>query len=1419
MQRHISFSFFFCLLAVVVSLFSSCKEDELSKNYFPEIKTVSPITPVPGDEVTLTGDFFSIDVEAVKLVITDAAGKEITFQPTYVNDTILRFILPQEFLEGTYSILLYVYDNPGEVYDNFVVSPEGPIIIAIQPKEGKTNDSIIVIGRNLDKEGEKEVFLVNSSGEYKTTITYYSDTSFVFKIPPLDGGEYLVLLKIKEEMYSFPEAVNVMTPILVGTGEPLVIGEEYTILGDNFLQEGEETSVYLENEAGEVIPLEVVSVEDEKIVVLIPEDIILGAFELKVKVGDDEVTLDTKVETETDIPYLSHAVIKDHWVKPLTVQTEEITIEFVGANIPESGEGVEILFQGANKFSLENIAVSKDGIVSGTTRNANFVVGIYDIELKIAGEEQKSSAIIDVFDIQIYKFIPESTYKGGVIKAVCGSLPENIENLTFSSYHFDATQVVLPMEVTERVGDTLTFKVDKKITPDRNKVQIEVENSYYKKISGASFNVLNAEVSYIYPLKGVVGTEITIAGIDFFQEEGKSNALVFTHKTSGVKQELPVMYVSEFELKVLIPEEMNAPGEYEITLILADLEVLLENDYSTFTLLAPPKIERASKQKVHVGSSLVMYGTNFVYTSEGKIYFLDNTGTEYEQVISVLTKTKIESEVEKSIPIGKYSVVFRHLGGETTLPKDITTYEGRIDSISSERVIKEEIVTIYGEFADNYPDNIVSFRATDGTIIPIEVREASGDKLTVTIPNNIAFGEYVIVIEVEGFPIVKEPTIEVVPFEITNLDKQSLNIVTEKRDIVLDMSGQNYKAVLYNNIKIVHSITEEVYECVLKSITKEKVMVSIPYIPSGEYYFRGSRSDISTGVVVTENKGLFLSISKLQVVFQGSVIRADSVDDYSFEIDGFPQDENISFSYEFSSDAGAKSHISELPSGQGTSEGNIKVTVTGVNVNKLFDGILSLDIIARTYSIKSIATIEKNQRDIYTFAQFDAIRKDLKGGYSLMNDIEFPADIVSKNDGKGFIPIGKIDEESFNLGLLYNYSFPFEGVINGNNNTLSNVYIKDDTRNGVGVIGLLGKTARVENIIVRLNTTVPYGIDGGYRTAIFVGSSIGGEIRNCHVRGGGKIRGKGYFGGIVGITHGLVEFCSSDADVHMNNTPISDQEYSTYSDTYGFGGGIAGITTGFVRQVLMRGDVVEIPWGGGLVGLSGNSGVIDGQSGSLTEGEMSGNVIAISSDTEVRSTISFFDDTSFSSGIIGVNSGSFTVVKDCVFSGELENNASSAWQMNDTRTFSLRTVSHVMYNPYHSISRFQNVVISSVDRNSSGDTPTEPYNPSFIHDLEGSAERFTIFYDRGKINNMNSSLVNEPSKAWDGAFSEMGERGTTLGIFPETHLASEDDYREIFGYNSASAEGPDFDFDAVWEIPSTFGEMPTLRFITQLPPF
>jgi hypothetical protein len=229
--------------------------------------------------------------------------------------------------------------------------------------------------------------------------------------------------------------------------------------------------------------------------------------------------------------------------------------------------------------------------------------------------------------------------------------------------------------------------------------------------------------------------------------------------------------------------------------------------------------------------------------------------------------------------------------------------------------------------------------------------------------------------------------------------------------------------------------------------------------------------------------------------------------------------------------------------------------------------------------------------EIHDWYDLDAIRHNLAGNYTLMNDLDSTTAGYGElarpaaNGGKGWQPIGS-------------YDAAFTGSFDGQGYEIRGLFINRPDEDDVGLFGDVEQSGVIKNVGVAEATVVGQDHVGGllgvnweegtvsnsYYTGNVTGSShhyhvgglLGGNegtVSNSYSTG--NVTGGGYVGGLVGTNTGTVRNAHSGSTVTANDELV---------------GGLAGMNVGTVSNSSCTGNVTGNLGVGGLAGGNGAAG-------------------------------------------------------------------------------------------------------------------------------------------------------------------------------------------------------------------------------------
>ena len=206
---------------------------------------------------------------------------------------------------------------------------------------------------------------------------------------------------------------------------------------------------------------------------------------------------------------------------------------------------------------------------------------------------------------------------------------------------------------------------------------------------------------------------------------------------------------------------------------------------------------------------------------------------------------------------------------------------------------------------------------------------------------------------------------------------------------------------------------------------------------------------------------------------------------------------------------------------------------------------------------------------------------------------------ATANSNKGWIPIG-------------NNTNNFKGTFDGLNHTISDLYIKDNTRDFVGLFGFTNN-ATIKNIgLVNVDIT---GED-------YVGGLVGVNGANSTITNSyatGEVTGTTYVGGLVGYNDNASTITNSYATGKVSGT--------------NYVGGLAGVNASTITNSYATGEVTGTSDVGGLVGRNTDSSSIANSyaSGTVSGLDYFGGLVGWYNSSSI--TNSFYDKTKNSTGM------------------------------------------------------------------------------------------------------------------------------------------------------------------------------------------
>lgn len=223
--------------------------------------------------------------------------------------------------------------------------------------------------------------------------------------------------------------------------------------------------------------------------------------------------------------------------------------------------------------------------------------------------------------------------------------------------------------------------------------------------------------------------------------------------------------------------------------------------------------------------------------------------------------------------------------------------------------------------------------------------------------------------------------------------------------------------------------------------------------------------------------------------------------------------------------------------------------------------------------------------DVY---QLQDMNLNLGAQYALANDID-ASETSSWNNGLGFDPIGSSSTNQF------------YGSLNGQNHTITGLYINRPDALLVGLFGFVGDSGMISNVGL-LDANVSSGKYQSIGTLVALNRGL---VLNCF--SSGKVYGGYRVGGLVGENNpGTVKNCHASVTVTAFENRI---------------GGLVGFNwNGFVYNSYASGNVQGMTYVGGLVGRNYNGVILDSYaSGDVTGGSSVGGLAGNSEDGIIAS--------------------------------------------------------------------------------------------------------------------------------------------------------------------------------------------------------
>ena len=168
--------------------------------------------------------------------------------------------------------------------------------------------------------------------------------------------------------------------------------------------------------------------------------------------------------------------------------------------------------------------------------------------------------------------------------------------------------------------------------------------------------------------------------------------------------------------------------------------------------------------------------------------------------------------------------------------------------------------------------------------------------------------------------------------------------------------------------------------------------------------------------------------------------------------------------------------------------------------------------------------------EISTWYDLDAIRDNLDGNHTLMNDLDSSTagykELASPtaNAGKGWQPIGYSAEEVSWGCSRYWVDYGLTGTFDGQGHEIRDLFINRPDENAVGLLAYLMEGGIIKNVGVVNVTVISCSVVGS-----LVGTNHGGTVINCYSTG--NVTGHAGIGGLVGRNRGNINNSYSTGSV------------------------------------------------------------------------------------------------------------------------------------------------------------------------------------------------------------------------------------------------------------------------------------------------
>jgi len=85
-----------------------------------------------------------------------------------------------------------------------VFAQKSPQVSSLDPTSGKVNDTLTVVGTDLDKATVSAVYLSDDKNDYKATVVDQTAEKIVIKVPQVKPGSYNVTVQVGDKLFIKP---------------------------------------------------------------------------------------------------------------------------------------------------------------------------------------------------------------------------------------------------------------------------------------------------------------------------------------------------------------------------------------------------------------------------------------------------------------------------------------------------------------------------------------------------------------------------------------------------------------------------------------------------------------------------------------------------------------------------------------------------------------------------------------------------------------------------------------------------------------------------------------------------------------------------------------------------------------------------------------------------------------------------------------------------------------------------------------------------------------------------------------------------------------------------------------------------------------------------------------------------------------